>query len=446
MSSIKATTRSRSGFYIAVTFLIFSYPFYASNILPMRLTFLFFCAGAFLIFASYVRKDRFCMRDLGSLSLWALAAFAMLVSFAVSQHAYDYSRVFYPVCLAITITCALLCSGMDGWMMTALKTVAVMLIPFALGTIALYFFQDAYPAVKAILFPDSLFATGYKSGLTTHYSHNGTYNITGFLISFGLASCSSAPKKERRGWLLTAALFLFALLLIGKRQTLLFGGFAVLLVYLLSNDKNKGKKLLCVGVLVVVLGMLVAQFVPGVAESLERLFNSFGDDDIASVTNGRDVVWDAAIAGWSENPLFGKGWGTFTYQFTATNTVHVAHNELLDLLYGVGLVGAALFVVCSFATLVISICLFRKSNQNRIELHIPHVSTMLSISLMLQAYDVSMGFTIGSLFATPSAFMPYFLAVSIVAYCYRSTSKASLKSRKGDIGPIVALSERETAS
>lgn len=386
------------------------------------------------------------MRDLGSLSLWAFAAFAMIMSFVISQHAYDYSRVFYPVCLAISIACALLCSGLDGWMTTALKTVAIMLVPFALGTIVLYFFQDAYPIVKSILFPDSIFATGYKSGLTTHYSHNGTYNITGFLISLGFASCSSAKKGGRRGWLFIAALFLFALLLIGKRQTLLFGGFAVLFVYLLSNDKNKGKKLLYAGVLVAIFGVLVAQFIPGVAESLERLFSSFGDDDIASVTNGRDVVWDAAIAGWSENPLFGKGWGTFTYQFTATNTVHVAHNELLDLLYSVGLVGTALFVVCSFATLVISICLFRKSNQNRIELHIPYVNTMLSISLMLQAYDISMGFTIGSLFASPSAFMPYFLAVSIVAYCYRAASKTSLKSHRDGIGPIAALSERETIS
>lgn len=414
-------------FIVLVTFLVFSYPLYASNLLPMRLTFVFFCAGAFLVLASYVRRDLFSPRDLGSLSLWILAAFVAILSFAASQHNYDYSRVFYPVCLVISIACALVSSSLNGWIMTTLKTLVVMLIPFALGTIFLYFFQDTYPLVKSILFPDSIFATGYKSGLTTHYSHNGTYCITGFLISLGLALYSSGAKKERRGWLIAGALFLFALLLIGKRQTLLFGGFAVVFVYLFSNDKNKGKKLLCAAILIIVIGALIAQVVPGVAESLERLFNSFGDDDIASVTNGRDVVWETAIAGWSESILFGKGWGTFTYQFTGTNTVHVAHNELLDLLYGVGLVGALVFVVCSLATLVISIRLFRKSYQDESASRISHMSTALSISLMLQVYNISMSFTIGSLFATPSAFMPYFLAVSIVAYCYRLASKKSPK-------------------
>lgn len=408
-------------FVITCTFLIFSYPFYASNVLPMRVTLAMFMLGVFFVFVQYVRMGWFRPMELRGMMLWVAAAFLVLLSFALSNYSYEYSRFFYPICLALSIGCSLVSSGFKkDWISTSLKTVCIMLVPFAVGTLFLYMFPEVFPSIKAVLFPESVFATGYKSGLTTHYSYNGTYNIVGFIIAFGLAVYSNEAKQSRRAWAIVAILFFCALLLIGKRQTLLFGMMAVVLVYVLSNKKNKIKTLTISVAVLCGVGLLMMYFVPGIENTLIRFFSSFGNDDIGEVTSSRDVIWVSAFTGWLEHPLFGNGWGTFSYQFSETNTVHVAHNELLDLLYSVGIVGSLVFVACMMSTLLLTIRLFYNAQRDRIQTVIPHAKTILSISLMIQIYDISMGFSIGSILGSPTSFMPYLLAVGITLYCYRN--------------------------
>lgn len=422
---------------VIITLLVFSYPFYASNILPMRLTLALFFLGAALIVVRYVRIGWFHPRDLRSLALWVFAALLVLVSFVFSGYKYEFSRVFYPACLSLAILCALIVSGFKGWAYTALKTACIMLLPFAIGTLFFYIFPGAFSPIKSILFPDSLFATGYKSGLTTHYSHNGTYNIMGFLMAFGLAFYSEGNKKARIVWGAVAALFLIALLLIGKRQTLLFGALAVVIVFLLSNQKGKIRILLLAAGVLALCGLIAMQFVPGIERTLLRFFSSFGSEDIGEVTSSRDVIWGAAASGWLERPLFGYGWGAFSYQFTETNTVHVAHNEVLDLLYNSGIVGAVVFIFCIFATLIVTIYMFYSTEHSKIKSSFRHLRTILAISLMIQLYDVLMSFTIGSLLGAPSSFMPYLLSVGIALCCYREIgplSKLRQVSKRSKLG------------
>lgn len=435
--SLKETKPSK-GFVSFCTFLIFSYPFYASNILPMRVTLAMFLLGSFFIAVCYVRKGWFQPKELRSMALWIAASFVVLFSFMLADFPYEYSRFFYPVCLVVSIACMLMCSGFKGWILIAIKTVCIMLIPFALGTIFIYVFPETFPAIKSVLFPESVFATGYKSGLTTHYSYNGTYNIVGFLFALGLAAYSQGSKRMKRFWAVVAIVFFFALLLIGKRQTLLFGAFAIVFVYLLSNNKNKIRTLLLGGVALCVVGLVAMWLVPGIEGTFIRFFSSFGSEDIGEVTSSRDVLWSAAASGWLERPLLGNGWGTFSYEFSATNTVHVAHNELLDLLYGVGVLGAAVFVVCIFGTVVISIRVFRGIECSRLKTKLPHARVALAISLMLQVYDISMSFSIGSLFGSPTSFMPYLLVVGIALCYYRdigvpAKNKARYRGSKPDL-------------
>lgn len=403
----------------------------------MRLTLGMFLVGVVLILVRYVRTGWFRPKELRFFAMWVLAAILVLFSFLFAGYVYEFSRAFYPICLSITILCALIVSGFEGWILIALKTVCAMLLPFALGTLFLYLFPGTFPSIKSILFPDSIFATGYKSGLTNHYSFNGTYNIVGFLISFGFAVYSKENKRARIAWGIIAALFLIALLLIGKRQTLLFGAIAIVIVFLLSNQKGKIRILLLSAGILILIGLVAMQFIPGIERTLLRFFSSFGNEDIGEVTSSRDVIWGAAASGWLERPLFGNGWGTFSYQFTETNTVHVAHNEVLDLLYNSGLIGAAIFIFCIFATLIVTIYMFYCTEYSKVEGSYKYLRAVLAISLMIQLYDVMMSFSIGSLLGAPSSFMPYLLSVGIALWCYREIgplNKLRQASKRSNLG------------
>ncbi len=64
--------------------------------------------------------------------------------------------------------------------------------------------------------------------------------------------------------------------------------------------------------------------------------------------NGRLTVWPMARDRWSENLWLGQGAGTFP----STNAIHIAaHNFVLDIGSGVGMVGVALFILVLYRAL-----------------------------------------------------------------------------------------------
>ena len=207
-------------------------------------------------------------------------------------------------------------------------------------------------------------------------------------------------------------------MLIGKRQNLVFGALTVLVVYAASGNRGKSFKIALAFIVILIALELAISFIPGVEASFDRLFDTFESDDVSESTNGRTFIWEAAIKGWGNSPLFGHGWGVFTYQFSLNNTVHAAHNELLNLLYEAGIVGAFITTACVLFSLIATWVSFRRviRSDALAASGLPYRAA-LGISLLIQTYMVMTGYSIGSLFSSPSSFMPYFLAVAIAIAC-----------------------------
>lgn len=423
--------RHSKALYAFITFCIFSYPFYASNLLPMTLSLAMALLGSLIVIWLFLKEGSISFSHDGWFATWILVALIAALSAALSGYSYDFTHMWYPSAYVVSILIMLMCSRTAKWIPTAIKTVAVMLLPFAVGTIVLYFIPDLFTPIKRALFPDSFFATGYQSGLTTHYSYNGTYNIVGFLISSGLFLFQKRSHKSNRFWLVVMAIFMFALMLIGKRQNIVFGAFAIFTVYAISGNRGKTFKIVLVLAALLAILELAISYVPGIAASFDRLFDTFEAADVAESTNGRAFIWEAAIRGWGENPLFGHGWGIFSYQFSANNTVHVAHNELLNLLYETGVVGAVTTTLCALFSLAITWTTFRSLSRESDKTNPLPYGAALGISLLIKIYMLLMGYTIGSLFSGPSSFMPYFFAVSItIACCWSLKQSGQLPSSK----------------
>lgn len=417
MLAVRDQRRSKA-LYAFVTFCIFSYPFYASNLLPMTLSLAMAFFGFLIVTCLFLKEGSISFSHSGWFNAWILVAMIAALSAALSGYSYDFTHMWYPSVYVMSILIMLMCSRTTKWITTAVKTIIIMLLPFAIGTIVLYFVPDLFDPVKRLLFPDSFFATGYQSGLTTHYSYNGTYNTVGFLISSGLFLFQKRSRKSNRLWLAIMVIFVFALMLIGKRQNIVFGAFAIFAVYAISGNRGKTFKIaLALAALLAILELAIS-YVPGIAASFDRLFDTFETTDVSESTNGRAFIWESAIRGWGDNPLFGHGWGIFSYQFSANNTVHVAHNELLNLLYETGVIGAAATTFCALFSLVITWITFRSSSRDESGgKDLPSYGAALGVSLLIQIYMILMGYTIGSLFSGPSSFMPYFFAVSITIAC-----------------------------
>lgn len=404
--------------YALIALCIFSYPFYASSLLPMRLSLVMsilgFCAVAYLFFAHGMID----FTHNGWFASWLVVGLIAAASAAVSGYSYDSTHMWYPLMFTLSVVLMLMSARSADWILPTLQTVTVMLLPFAIGTIVLYFVPDLFAPVKSALFPDSYFATGYQSGLTTHYSYNGTYNIVGFLISFGSFLFLDKTNKRNRIWIIAVLIFVFALMLIGKRQNLVFGALTVLVVYAASGNRGKSFKIALAFIVILIALELAISFIPGVEASFDRLFDTFESDDVSESTNGRTFIWEAAIKGWGNSPLFGHGWGVFTYQFSLNNTVHAAHNELLNLLYEAGIVGAFITTACVLFSLIATWVAFRRviRSDALAASGLPYRAA-LGISLLIQTYMVMTGYSIGSLFSSPSSFMPYFLAVTIAIAC-----------------------------
>ncbi|MRX84016.1 O-antigen ligase family protein [Eggerthella guodeyinii] len=416
--------------YILIAFCVFSYPFYASSLLPMRLSLAMSIAGLCAVVLLFLTRGIINFSHTGWFASWFVVGLIAAASAGASGYSYDSTHVWYPLMFTLSVLIMLMCSRSADWILPTLQTIVVMLIPFALGTIVLYFIPDLFAQVKNVLFPDSYFATGYQSGLTTHYSYNGTYNIVGFLISIGLLLFSGKTGKHKRLWIAAMLIFAFALMLIGKRQNLVFGAFAVFVVYAASGNRGKTFKIaLTLSVLLVALELAIS-YIPGVEASFDRLFDTFEADDVSESTSGRTFIWEAAIKGWESSPLFGHGWGVFTYQFSINNTVHAAHNELLNLLYEAGIVGAVATTLCVLFSLAATWIAFRGTNRSEAlaACDLPYKAA-LGVSLLIQTYLVVTGYTIGSLFSSPSSFMPYFLAVAIAIACRWSLKRKEPPSK-----------------
>lgn len=185
----------------------------------------------------------------------------------------------------------------------------------------------------------------------------GGATFTDYVLFMGISVCAGFLVSGRKfDWksvlaLLFGGVFLYSILIVGRRGELLIAAVMLVLLVLLLCSKKQRKFLILGGVIAMVVGFaaIVAllpwlkQFPPLVryVMTVEQLLS--GQD----ITSGRTELYALAWEGFLQNPLFGLGWDNFhtlvTEEFQAVHgftPVEDVHNIYLQFLTETGIVGA----------------------------------------------------------------------------------------------------------
>ena len=195
-------------------------------------------------------------------------------------------------------------------------------------------------------------ASGYRAGITSHYSENA------MAISISIFSAVSLFMTEKRKMhkiklLVCIAFAVVALILTTKRAHLLFGFVAVLFAYYVFKPQQRLQRLFKIaigGAAALVVLYLLSAYIPALSAIVER-FSTMGEDTESST---RFAMWDLAINCFKKNPVFGIGWNGYKYEFNkvlfdpnvrAERYAYLnSHNVYLQLLAETGVVGFSLFI------------------------------------------------------------------------------------------------------
>ncbi len=394
---------------IVVTAIFLLAPALFSSILPNNARNLMLFAGCILATAFMLVYHRdFDLMALGVGFAWLLFAIAAMVSRYLSGGTFSFAQIALP--LSAFAACAATC-GMR-WVKPVIYCVLAMLCLHLAATFVFLVEPSLYAStVKRWFFADVAHATGYQCGLSSHYSDNAFLMALGTILSASLAF--GAGKDRRRWFVVLAILFAVGLVLTQKRAHLLFVAFAIVCLFTKTAVRGKTLKFLMALIVVFAAACVAATFIPGAAESFERLLGTFTtleSGDLEETTTGRTYLWGAAISGWLQSPLLGNGWGTFLYTWPGGNQSIYAHNELLQILHDTGVVGLALFLALTLSSLVLARRCVKAVRAEGTD------GILLSASYFAFAFEVfvlTYSFTTGGLLQQPLIYMAWFFAVAI---------------------------------
>lgn len=218
------------------------------------------------------------------------------------------------------------------------------------------------------------------AGITAQTGRNSVYISCGLLVLVG----NTLPKKQFRSirlWLILS-IFFFAILLTGKRGTLLavvFSFFVVVTVYSRKNHKKIFRSVLVATIILTILYSTFLILVPGTSAILNRFIRKDGAD----ITSGRNILFSNAFALFLQRPVF--GWGFQHYSRLYEMDVH---NTYLQLLADAGLVGLLILVFIFAVYFITSVNMIRRTNYTNKER-----LQRLYISLAFQVFFLIYGLT-----------------------------------------------------
>lgn len=395
------------------------YAFFCQTFAASRLVQMACIAVSFIALTMhFLLARRFARRPFGKELLWL----PFLACFALHTLVYGVQNMTMLVVYVFLFCCMYVTASERGWVRICLRAIVLFALFHALCTVLFWIVPSLYPVVKSVFFAGSYMASDYRSGFTSHYSTNGIYLATGFVICFCLLT--SRRKKSPLVDVLVCALLLFALVLTTKRAPLAAAVAAVVLVYLCAHRSNLVSALLRAAPLVVAIGLLVAAmaaFVPAIGDTFARFLELATDD----TGNGRSDLYAIAWDMVAEHPVMGCGWGSYAsyVAMTAAGAMYdnigftsmSTHNVYLQLLAETGVVGLCAFLVPAVGTLLYGI---RKANASLI----PAAAwAAVGMQIFFLVYCVS-----GNPLYDPQCYIPYFMSCCVI---YAVCSPAKTQGR-----------------
>lgn len=193
------------------------------------------------------------------------------------------------------------------------------------------------------------------AGITTQTGRNSVYIAFGFVVLVG-NFLSNRQFRSIRHWVLLI-IFFFAILLTGKRGTLLavvFSCFVVVAVYSRKSLKKIFGSLMVAAIVVAILYSVFLIFVPSTSVVLNRFISIDGTD----ITSGRLSLFSDAFEMFLQKPMFGWGFSYFNQIYEIST-----HNMYLQLLADTGIIGLLLFTSIFAIGVSMSISIIRKTNE-----------------------------------------------------------------------------------
>lgn len=272
----------------------------------------------------------------------------LILCFFYSVYADTYTDItFYVISLLLVIL-------VSRWESNTLKFLYLVIfifgMIFAFGVFWQYLFPNMYESYYYPFFADfykqsinrQFFRNQMCTGFTSQTVVSAQYIIMG-LYSF-LCWMKAYSKKYNILSICCIVVLFAALLLTGKRSSLIFLMISWLYVELKTDSLNdKLKKIvifiLCLGILVFIIQNAVALELFDTRNTIVRLFETTQDGE--DISNGRFALYSVVWEKFLQHPFLGSGWG-WVGNFTAYNG---AHNIYLQLLCECGIIGLLVFVL-----------------------------------------------------------------------------------------------------
>ena len=355
----------------------------------------------------FFRQRDFDLRYIGVGFGWLIFGGMAVLSRVLCGRPVSYTHFALPlVCL---VSC--MSTSSTSWFKSSMDCATVMLCIHLVATFAFYIFPDLYLlTVKPVFFADNNNAIGYQSGLTSHYSNNAFLMAMGSLLAFSRAITTKGI--ERRRWGLLTGLFFGGLVLTQKRSHLMWAFLTLMVMYLTAGTRGKALRFFGFMAAASVAIVLAVRFVPGVADSLMRFTSTFESEDLAEMTTGRTFLWEKAVQEWLQRPIFGNGWGSFSFEWPGGNTTIFAHNEILQILHDTGIIGLLVFVWLSLTSLFIAA---RDISCLKGLLHHDYGAEISAafFSFGFQMFCLAYSCTSGTLFQMSLVYTPYIMSVGM---------------------------------
>lgn len=340
----------------------------------------------------------------------------LMISLLWNNQNFAHGDISYEISFAIVTILYCLVRRYDEWYPTFLK----IMILFGVFYAAMTFVCMAIPSIyySAILPIMEQYGTSYtpapEAGFTAHYSSNGIFLAIGVCAVLAYAVFNAKGRKRKR-FVLLSVLLVAALLMTGKRGTLICLVAAAYAVWFLYMGKRRDKVFWIITVTIVLL--ICVYIASWFIEPLGNFFARF-QEQIASgdISTGRFVLWAEAWERFTQKPLFGHGWRWFRFNSHLANGQDV-HNVYLQLLTEVGIVGSIPFFVFFFANVRRAVVLYKLS----ISKEYPFTANQcraIAFSLIYQVYFLILSFE-GTTMYQVEVYVPYFLSCAIGCYCWR---------------------------
>ncbi len=391
--------------------------------LPVALL-IFAGTGFFLLTRSSDHRPRLVWQvDIPLLLLLGWASLTYITSINREQTLYEAMRL-----TALVSVYFLAAYGLQGESMKKALLIGVLAIGLLQAFYGLLSFVQGEHLLKLPWFEEIEVGTRVR-GTFVNSNHFADYLSMATLVGFGLmAGVSFGEAGERlakRIILIVACSFTFLGLVLSLSRGTWFSfsaGCILLVVFFWWIKRPRFARL---GLLALVLFVIGGAFLAGSElkplsgriESLGRYYQS--PEQISA--NGRFSIWESTLEMIKDDPVMGKGWGTFKRAFPAYRNsewlrgAHFAHNDYLQICAEAGIPALVFFLVFVFMVFKKGIDSLRMRQEGPMDKVLPGVLAALA-ALLLHAF---MDFNL----MIPSSSLGFFALAGVVTGSYAETGE-----------------------